>query len=73
MNEYCKICERVPFGDIVMLGFGVWRHSTCAIGSEEWKLYYERLPRSSQKQLADLQQCYEGSNNLLEEKFICTS
>jgi hypothetical protein len=71
MNELCKICERVQFGDIVRLGHGVWRHETCCIGSEEWALYFERLPREEKAKLADLYRCFigvsaEGSNNSTE-------
>jgi len=51
--SYCKICDRVPFGSIVPLGYGVWRHDSCTLGSEEWKLYYHRQPLKTQLTLKE--------------------
>jgi hypothetical protein len=60
MKELCKICDRVAFGDIVVLQNGAWRHDTCCIGSEEWALYFAKLGASDKAQLADLYRCYVG-------------
>jgi hypothetical protein len=47
MDEHCIICDRVPFGDIVRLGFGHWRHDQCAPGSPAWRERYQQLPSSA--------------------------
>jgi hypothetical protein len=59
VSESCKICERVPFGKVVPLGFGKWRHDTCEIGTEEWTLYHARLSKEHKRKLADLVSCYK--------------
>ena len=58
MNQCCKICQRVPFGEIVRLANGAFRHEECAIGSEEWALYYAGLPSAEKAKLADLYRCF---------------
>jgi hypothetical protein len=50
----------VPFGDIVRLQAGAWRHDTCCIGSEEWAIYYRTLPTVEQRNLAELYRCFIG-------------
>lgn len=50
-EDICHICERVRFGQIVGLGFGKWRHQHCAVGSEEWREYYHRLPETDRQHL----------------------
>lgn len=52
-NSTCKICDRVAFGPIVALGHEQWRHTHCAIGSQEWKAYYHRLPANEQQALQE--------------------
>jgi hypothetical protein len=52
MTEFCSICQRVAFGQIVPLGgLGNWRHDECALGSEAWKEYYLGLSPEKQKPL----------------------
>lgn len=59
---FCKICQRVPFGDIVQLAGGQWRHDACAFGSVSWKEYYDALPEGADKQrLSDYAACFIGS------------
>jgi hypothetical protein len=60
MKELCRVCGRVPFGDIVLLGSEEWRHDRCCIGSEEWALYYAGLPVESRTKLAELHRCFIG-------------
>lgn len=52
-ESFCKICGRVPFGKVVPLGFDTWRHNTCELGSEEWRLYYLALDKSIRSKLAE--------------------
>jgi len=56
--SYCKICDRVPFGSIVPLGCGSWRHDGCAIGSKEWGHYYHRQSLKTQQTLNELYNLY---------------
>jgi len=63
MNELCKICDRVAFGNIVHLGFNQWRHAGCALGSEEWKLYYQRQPLKTKMTLKEF---YNLFNHIYE-------
>lgn len=59
-NSTCKICERVAFGPIVPLGLEQWRHAHCAIGSQEWKAYYHRLPKAEQALLTEFYHFFYG-------------
>jgi hypothetical protein len=52
-SETCRICERVEFGPVVELGFGAWRHHHCAIGSQEWREYYHRVPETDRRRLRE--------------------
>ncbi len=54
----CKICQRVQFGQIQPLGNGLWRHAGCALGSEEWKEYFHRLPVQEAKPLQEYYNSY---------------
>lgn len=36
MDELCKVCGRVQFGEIIRLGFKRWRHDDCHPGSRAW-------------------------------------
>ena len=56
----CKICDRVCFGNFVTLPYGQWRHDICAIGSEEWNLYYQRQSKATKAKLTEFAQYYEG-------------
>lgn len=60
MEELCKICQRVAFGDIVRLAAGSWRHDDCAIGSEAWAVYYVGLPQSERARLAEFYREFIG-------------
>jgi hypothetical protein len=66
LNETCKICGRVCFGDIVLLPvpegaeFRAWRHDACAIGSEDWALRFAELPAAERAKLAELHRLYIG-------------
>jgi hypothetical protein len=51
--SYCKICDRVPFGIIVPLGYRSWRHESCELGSEAWKDYYLALPKAHRQALEE--------------------
>lgn len=53
LDETCLICGRVSFGEIVRTGFGHWRHDTCALGSEEWKEFFQGLNVEQQKKLRE--------------------
>lgn len=46
MNQFCTICDRVPWGEVTLLGFQKWRHDSCYPGSEAWLDYYERIPET---------------------------
>lgn len=65
MGECCHICERVTFGTVVPLAFGHWRHDSCALGSEEWKLYYLRQPLKAK---GTLKEFYNLFNHVYEVK-----
>ena len=58
MDKLCKICERVPFGNITYVGFGHWRHEACAVGSEAWKLYYQRQSATDRRILSEFLNYY---------------
>jgi hypothetical protein len=45
-ETFCAICERVPFGNLIRLGFDRWRHAGCEPGSPEWCVYFEALPKA---------------------------
>lgn len=60
LKEFCKVCERVPFGDIVRLGHGTWRHDECQIGSEAWAEYFAKLPAKEKANLTDLYRGFIG-------------
>ena len=34
LQEFCKICGNIAWGNVVLLGFSKWRHEECDIGSE---------------------------------------
>ncbi len=55
LKELCQVCNRVPFGDIVRLGFGRWRHDCCAGGSQSWLENFHSIehPTSEQRILFD--------------------
>lgn len=48
LEELCKVCQRVQFGEIQRLAFGKWRHSYCYPGSQEWCEYFKALSPSEQ-------------------------
>ena len=52
-SETCRICDRVEFGPVVELGAGIWRHQHCAVGSEEWREYYHRVPATDRGRLTE--------------------
>lgn len=51
LAEFCTICDRVMFGEIVRVGYGKWRHDYCAIGSTAWLVYYNGLSEEKKKPL----------------------
>lgn len=44
LQETCKVCDRIRWGNYQYLGKGVWRHQECAPGSRNWMEYYRNLP-----------------------------
>lgn len=44
----CNICKRVPWGDMVRLGFGKERHAECYPGSQPWLENFKTLPADQQ-------------------------
>ena len=61
MDEFCRVCERVAFGDVVRLGFDHWRHAHCELGSPEWDLYYQRQAKAVRAKLTEFHNyVYEG-------------
>jgi hypothetical protein len=53
LDEHCKICGRVPFGQTVRLGFGHWRHEDCGLGEQAWLDYFNALSPSEQDKLVE--------------------
>ena len=62
MDELCKICERVAFGRITYTGFGHWRHDECAVGSQDWLLYFQRQSFTVKKVLREFYDYHKGRN-----------
>jgi len=58
-DETCRICERVPFGKLVYLGFGHWRHDICGLGSKDWELYFQRQSKATKAVLQPFRQYYK--------------
>jgi hypothetical protein len=66
--ELCTICGRVAFGDLVLLSLiereggtlRAWRHDSCAVGSEEWAVYYRALPTVERAKLAEFYRYFIG-------------
>lgn len=59
MHEFCSVCDRVAWGDIVRLGFGKWRHDACYPGSKAWLEQFRLLPEG--KKTAEGKLIYEAS------------
>jgi hypothetical protein len=58
---FCKVCDRVPFGAVVRLQAGSWRHEDCYFGSEAWWEYYKAMPNGPGKDnLTELARCLVG-------------
>ena len=65
-ETYCAICERVPFGNIVRLGFDRWRHAGCAPGSPEWCAYFAAIPKA--KRTSEGQLIYDNATRKAQER-----
>lgn len=53
LDECCKVCSRVRFGEYVPLGFGHWRHWDCSAGSADWLEAYATYPTEKRSKVGD--------------------
>lgn len=56
LSEFCRYCERVPWGNIRYIGLGQWTHEECSPGSRPWIEWYERQPKD--KRTTAMEQLY---------------
>lgn len=66
-SETCRICDRPFWGEGQELGFGKWRHSECAPGSQSWVEYYLRGPRTEAGDFL-LAHCYQRAAERKERR-----